>query len=123
MNSKEVIFPNSVALVAPPVLSRMPNEDLNLSYSSSVADPRCLSRIQLYPSRIQVDNIPDPDPHKKTDTKFSKIRIPDPGSGFFFHPGSRFQGSKQDWIADPQHCLIQMKADPEPSIALNYHTS
>jgi hypothetical protein len=38
----------------------------------------------LYPSRIQVDNIPDPDPHKKTDSKFSKIRIPDPGSGFFF---------------------------------------
>jgi hypothetical protein len=41
----------------------------------------------------------------KTDGKFSKIRsgmfIPDPGSGFLFHPRSRIKGSKRLRIPDP----------------------
>ncbi len=32
--------------------------------------------------------------------------IPDPGSRFFFHFGSRIQGSKKAPDADPQHCYL-----------------
>ncbi len=36
---------------------------------------------------------------------WSGLFIPDPGSGFLTHPGSRIQGSKRHRIPDPQHWL------------------
>ncbi len=87
----------------------------------SAADPECLSRIRVF-------SIPDPifiHPESRICIKEFKyfnpkkwflcsqwsglfIPDPDPGSGFFTHPGSRIHGSKRHRIQDlnPQHWLL-----------------
>ncbi len=69
------------------------------NFSTSVADPGCLSRIQIFPSRIKVQNVSGSASknisifNPKNVSKVSEIwsrcssRIPDPGFGsWFFYP-------------------------------------
>ncbi len=82
----------------------------------SVADPGCLSRIHIFPSRIQgqkgfrirIKEFKYFNPKNCSQALGNMIRMvipdPDPRSWFFTHHGSRIQGSKRHQIPDPQHC-------------------
>jgi hypothetical protein len=82
-------------------------QQLDQWISGSVANPGCLSRTQG-PGSKKI-----PDPHQRisvflTLNTVSKLSekwygkfIPDPGSIFFFYPGSGTQGSKKHRIPDP----------------------
>jgi hypothetical protein len=72
----------------------------------SVADPGCLSRIQIF-------SISDPDPHQRIFSALGNMFRdvhPDPDLDFCNHPGSRIQGSTRHRIPDPgpQHCIYRM---------------
>jgi hypothetical protein len=80
----------------------------------SVADPGCLSRIQIFHpgSRGQVKK-KDSGSGSASKKLFLSCRKYDPGCSsriqiliFFIHPGSRFQGSKRHQIPDPQNCFF-----------------
>ncbi len=86
----------------------------------SVADPGCLSRLRIFPSRIQgqkdsgsrihIKEFKYFNPKKLFASSRNMIRDVHPGSWTWFltHPGSRIQGSKRHRIPDqdPQHCSM-----------------
>jgi hypothetical protein len=87
-----------------------------LSFVSSVADPGCLSRIRIFPSRMgQKDSgsrIPQRIKYFQPKKLFLSSQKYDPGCSsrirvlIFFHPGSRGQKGTGSWIRNAQHCLL-----------------
>jgi hypothetical protein len=91
-----------------------PCQSIYKCFAVSVADPGYLSRIRICASRIldhgssvKIFRIPDPDSNQRKYEIWSRMLIPDLGSGF--GSGSLIQGSKSTRSRipdlDPQHCL------------------